>query len=239
MMKINSHDRLYVLEVWLCCCCQIESGVDGLSRGDKSEGIAKGMGVLNFVPIHLNGIERSPKLLDWILNWWDESLGQLTIMKPEDWFRNVMKPGNFLWVVAPTAGEAAVEQLCCHTHGRPNTHHIFVIPRLCTSHWRKQLLKVCDIVLTVQPKFPFWDTDMHEPLLVGIYFPLLSPDHRFRPWRLKTTRFVEDFKTHLHRMQATSNSVDWDLLREFLLQARSIPSLPDGMARDLLQVKDW
>ena len=217
----------------------IECGVDGLSRGDKSEGIAKGVEVLHYVPIHLNGIQRSPKLLDWIKSWWDEpELGPLHVMTPEDWFLRVMDEGNFLWVVPPSAGEAAVEQLCCHVHGRPNTHHLFVIPRLCTCSWRKQLLKVCDVVLTIQPQFSFWEADMHEPLLVGIYFPLLPPDIRFKPWQLKPTKFVERFKTNLHRMQAARESVDWNILRKFLLQARSIPTLPDGMARQLLQVED-
>ena len=156
-------------------------------------------------------------------------------MTPEDWFDKTMDTGNFLWMVPPGAGEAAVEQLCAHTHGRPETQHIFVIPRLCTCHWRKQLLKVCDVVFNILPKFEFWNSDMHEPLLVGIYFPLLPPETRFRPWRLKHTKFVDEFRTSLHRMQATSKQMDWDQMRKFLLQARSIPSLLNGLAREMLQ----
>ena len=214
----------------------IECGVDGLSRGDKSEGIAKGVGVLTFVPIHLNAVERSPRVLDWILEWWDESLGELKIMSPEDWFLNVMDIGNFLWMVAPGAGEVAVEQLCSHIHGRPETNHIFVIPRLCTCSWRKQLLKACNVVITIQPKFIFWNTNMHEPLLIGICFPLLPAQPRFKPWRLKHTKLVDRFKSEVHRMQASGNAMDWSILRKFLLQARSIPSVSDGLARELLQV---
>ena len=153
----------------------ISCGVDGLSRGDKSEGIARGISVLKFIPIHLTAAERSPRVLDWIKGWWDESLGPLHHMSNEDWFDRIMEPGNFLWMVPLGAGEAAVEQLCAHTHGRPESQHLFVIPRLCTCHWRKQLLKACDVVLTIQPKFEFWPTNMHEPLLVGVYFPLLPP----------------------------------------------------------------
>ena len=214
----------------------IECGVDGISHGDKSEGIAKGVDVLTFVPIHLNAVERSPRVLDWILEWWDESLGELKIMSPEDWFLHVMDIGNFLWMVAPGAGEVAVEQLCSHIHGRPETNHIFVIPRLCTCSWRKQLLKACDVVITIQPKFIFWNTNMHEPLLIGICFPLLPAQPRFKPWRLKHTKLVDRFKSEVHRMQASSNAMDWSILRKFLLQARSIPSVSDGLARELLQV---
>ena len=80
---------------------------------------------------------------------------------------------------------------------------------------------------------------MHEPLLVGVYFPLLPPDFRFRPWRLKHTKFVEEFRLKVHGMQAAGGEMDWNILREFLLRARSIPSLPDGLARELLQKKEW
>ena len=215
----------------------IASGIDGLSRGDKTEGISRGISVLNFVPIHQSPIERSNAIVGWIDSWWDDSLGKLHRMTPEDWFSLSMKKGNFLWDVPPGAGEVAVEQLCAHTHGRPESHHIFIIPRLCTCHWRKQLLKACDVVLTIQPKFPFWPTHMHEPLLVGIHFPLLPPLYKFRPWKLKHTEFVERFRSNLHRVQTTGESVDWDLLREFQLQARSIPTLSDGLARELLQDK--
>ena len=213
----------------------IECGIDGLSRGDKTEGIARGISVFKFIPIHLSPIDRSPGVLGWIRSWWDESLGNLHLMEPEDWFTKSMELGNFIWNVAPGAGEAAVEQLCSHTQGRPESQHIFIIPRLCTCHFRKQLLKSCDVVLTIQPKFSFWDTNMHEPLLVGFYLPLLPPDYRYRPWRLKHTKFVAEFRLEVHRMQVASGKMDWDILRKFLLRARSIPSLPDGMARKLLQ----
>ena len=33
----------------------IECGIDGLSKGDKSEGIASGEAVITFVPIHRLG----------------------------------------------------------------------------------------------------------------------------------------------------------------------------------------
>ena len=234
-LQMNGEFTLHVYHV--AGTRMIASGIDGLSRGDKSEGIARGVSVLNFIPIHQSPIERSIKVLDWITSWWDNSLGELHRMTPEDWFGRVMEKGNFLWDVPPGGGEVAVEQLCAHTHGRPESHHIFLIPRLCTCHWRKQLLKVCDVVLTIQPKFPFWPSNMHEPLLVGIHFPLLPPISKFRPWKLKHTEFVEEFRSNLHRVQTTSEQVDWNILREFQLRARSIPSLPDGLARELLQGK--
>ena len=216
----------------------IECGVDGLSRGDKAEGITQGRSILEYIPIHLSPIERSPMVLDWVKSWWDDELGSLKLMSPEDWFTQVMKRGNFLWNVAPAAGEAAVEQLSTHIHGRPDTTHIFLIPRLCTSHYRKQLLKACDAVLTINVTNPFWDSHMHEPLLLGLRLPLLPPEFRFRPWHLKHSKLVDELKSQVCRVQSTNQPVDWDFLCKFLLCVRSIPSMSDGMVQKLLQGKD-
>ena len=113
--------------------------------------------------------------------------------------------------------------------------HIFLIPRLCTVHYRKQLLKCCDVVLTIDCMHPFWDTNMFEPILMGIRLPLLPPERRFCPWQFKHTKLVEELQLQMRRVQSTSEPVNWDFLREFLLQTGTIRSMPDGVARKLLQ----
>ena len=216
----------------------IECGVDGLSRGDKTEGIAGGMDIYDFIPIHLSPRERSSGISAWIESWWKvEEFGELELLSPEGWFDKSMQVGSFLWDVPPAAGDAAVEQLCGHIHGRPENTHIFLIPRLCTSRWRKQLSKAMDIVLTVDACYDFWGRNMHEPLMLGIYLPLLAPLHKFRPWKFKHTDLVEKFGKQVHRMQAARESMDWDILYKFLSQTRKIPSMPDELARELLQEK--
>lgn len=40
--------------------------------------------ILNFVPLHLTALERSPKLYQWLNSW---ALNKtLQILKPEDWY---------------------------------------------------------------------------------------------------------------------------------------------------------
>jgi hypothetical protein len=219
----------------------IECGIDGLSRGDKFEGIARGVPLLHYIPIHLTPMERSLGLGDWLKEviWNSQKLGELKFLEPKDWYRNMGKTGNFVWDVAPAAGEQALHQLTEHTHIRPEGMHLFLIPRLCTSHWRKQLLKCCDLVLTLQFNDAFWPRQSHEPLLLGIYFPLLPPFFKYRPWKLKHTKFVENFESRLRILQSAGDKMDWGILRKFLVQARSIPSLPDGLARELLQEREY
>lgn len=217
----------------------IESGVDGLSRGDKSEGVAKGLAVLDFIPIHLTPFERSPTLKDWIYSWWnpETTLGELKHLSAEDWFLDYNKKGCFLWDVAPTAGETAVEQLCAHTHAQPYSNHIFLIPRLCTSHWRKQLLKVCDIVLTIKVDSPFWPSHLHEPLLMGIYFSLLPPYTRFAPWRFKYTQWLEDRRCKMQKMQSEGHTLDGNHLWQLFSETRKISTMQKKLARKMLSPK--
>ena len=218
----------------------IESGVDGLSRGDKGEGVSRGLPVLNYIPTHLTPFYRCSSLENWIYAWWnkDNYLGQLKKLTPEDWFSDYNKKGSFLWNVAPTAGEAAVEQLCAHTHAQPYATHIFVIPRLCTSHWRKQLMKACDCVITIQVGSSFWPTNMHEPLIMGIYFSLLPPDHRFAPWRLKHTKWLETRRCKMQEMQSEGKPLEGNSLRQLFVQSKRIPTMQEKLARKMLSTKD-
>jgi hypothetical protein len=216
----------------------IESGIDGLSRGDKLEGIGKGESVNNFVPIHLTPLTRSKGLRDWIETWWPEKeMGSLKIMTPKDWFADSMSSGNFLWNIAPAAGQVAVEQLCTHVHGRPDTLHIIIIPRLCTAMWRKQLNKVADMILQVKPEEEFWGAAQHEPLLIAFYFPILPTQFKYRPWQLKGTELVDRTQRKVQGMQKRGEPVDWSCLRELLLLTRKLCTLPDGLVRKLLHCK--
>jgi hypothetical protein len=76
----------------------IASGINGLSRGDKLEGIAMGANMKTFISIHLDPVTRSTNLLDWVYSWWPSNdYGDLHMMTVENWFDCSMSPGNFLW----------------------------------------------------------------------------------------------------------------------------------------------
>ena len=165
-------------------------------------------------------------------------MGTLHRQSKEDWYDQVLNEGNYLWDVPPAAGEVAVEQLAAHVHGVPESLHIFLIPRLCTNLWRKQLGKVCDLILTIKPMQEFWGCSMHEPLLICFYFPILPNEHRFRPWQLKGTRVVGNTERKVRGMQADNKPIDGLVLRELLLLTRRLPSMQPRLARKLLQTED-
>ena len=131
----------------------IECGVDGLSRGMTNKGVMQGIPMLHYLPMHMLAIERSDGLLPWIRTWWlnEEKLIHLS---PEGWYSQVFEQGNYLWTPPPAASDAALEQICRNFHLHHCNFHIVCIPRLMTSRWRKQLLKVCDLYVEI----PFDDT---------------------------------------------------------------------------------
>ena len=93
------------------------------------------------------------------------------------------------------------------------------------------------MILTIEPIHEFWGPNKHEPLLIGIYLPLLPPLLKYRPWRLKYTQHVGTLEREVRRMQTPHECVDWDCVQKFLFLAGSLPSLPDDVAREVLQEK--
>ena len=168
----------------------IENGIEGLSRGDKTEGILQGANILKFVPLHLSPVQRSPQVKDWVKSWLDLDHKEFKWLTTSQWYTSTLLEGNFIWDLAPAAGETAIEQLCSHVHATPTALHIILIPRIGTQFWRKQLSKVSDLILTIKPVHSFWGATMHEPLLIAFCLPLLPPLPRFKPWRFKSTKLV-------------------------------------------------
>jgi hypothetical protein len=65
----------------------IASGVDGLLRGNLTEGLLlqpEPSTFSSFVPLHLSAIQRSPQLLSWLRSW--IPYRGITPLTPTDWF---------------------------------------------------------------------------------------------------------------------------------------------------------
>ena len=93
-----------------------------------------------------------------------------------EWLR--YREGTCVWSPPPAAAEPPLEELRKVWHQRTSSTHIVLIPRLLTPAWRKHFNKVSDIILSLPVMHPAWPANMHEPLTVGIVFPLI----RYQPW---------------------------------------------------------
>jgi hypothetical protein len=199
----------------------IDSGIDGISRGDHSTGVMDGKDLMSFVPIHKSAFDRSPALKPWLE---DVLHGhKAKFLSPEGWFEDTDSEGTFVWTPAPAAADLVVERLGTARHKRPNSLHLVVVPRLMTGYWRKALLKATDCDIEIDSG-PLWDLEFQfEPLLIFFCFPFLPhrPDFGGRAshcaglHRILLEEGVPEAHSELSR----------NLLRELLFEARALPCL--------------
>jgi hypothetical protein len=134
------------------------------------------------------------KVAEWVRSWWADEDGRawcdahLSVVQPDDWFNMRNLTGPRLWIPPPAAMLSVLEMFNEDRIVRPHLPHVFVVPRLMTHLWCKQLSKDADVVVFNVACGPdFWPKEMHEPLVVLIVFPLTHL-HRYRgPWILKGT----------------------------------------------------
>ena len=199
--QLISHCKLHVLHV--AGTRMIEQGTDGLSRGTPFEGlVGSNVNFLKCLPLDKTVFERSPTVRDWLQSWLPDCIAYLS---PSDWFEKghdiqgwnksnenkwmpVIESGYYVWSPPPAAAYKALEQLRIARHKRLKSTQIFLCPRLSTSQWRAQLHKSADLIFEVPPSTPYWDKTMHEPIVVGLYFPTFQ----HQPWFVKGTPWADD-----------------------------------------------
>ena len=181
-------------EVYLSVCHisgdrMIQSGIDGLSRGDYDAGMLLGFDVRNFLPLSLTAFDvGGPRLIAWVQGiLGSDYRGPLS---PEGWFWDGHLPGAHLWTPPPAAALIALRQLSRAKHKRPHhVRHFVIIPRLLYwEEWQSRFEKEMDVWFVMHTG-TIWPRLAHEPLLVGISFPM----NRSYPWRfgMESQKVVE------------------------------------------------
>ena len=84
----------------------------------------------------------------------------------------------------------ALEQLCRNVHLHNQNFHFIRMLRLMTSRWRKQLLKVSDLCITMPFDSIVWPASNFEPLSIAIVYLSLV----FIPGSFKTQSLLVDVR---------------------------------------------
>jgi hypothetical protein len=79
----------------------------------------------------------------------------------------------------------------------PQWPHIFVVPRLMTHMWRKDLGKDANILFTIPAGTTFWGGNHFEPLIIAIVFPLAHVTRYTGPWLVRDTDEGAQYKCTL------------------------------------------
>ena len=181
---------------------------------------------------------------------------ELVKLEPEDWFLLHEIKGHRLWIPPPAAMDTVLELFTEDRHMNPHLTHVFVVPRLMTHLWRKQLFKDADLKFYVKAGAPFWPCSMHEPLTVVVVLPLAyTPSYR-GPWSVKQTPDSESAGNFLDALygdyEADGREKCYDLespmpplwedeqrwtrdfLFQFLREKSQFPPVQSGLLRSLL-----
>jgi hypothetical protein len=130
----------------------------------------------------------------------------------------------------PAAADVALEELRKAVLKRQNSTHLFIVPRLLTPEWRRQLNKVSDLMFFVDPGPEFWPSQMYEPLTFGFVFPFLS----VAPWKRRSTpKMLHVARTVSKLLQAT-DVVAGSVLRKLCNQNWKLSTMPESMVRRVL-----
>jgi hypothetical protein len=187
-----------------------------------------GKTMLSYVPINKTALERHEPLEAFLRSW--DPTGSLKVLTPDHWFHEAHLQGNYVWAPQPCIAEVALEQLCESRHCRPDNTHFFVCPALMTNRWRKQLGKAADVIFHLPIGSAVWPTEMHEPLMCALIFPLINR----RPWTWRGTQLMADLQTDVSRMPAADCCGVRDSVRKLWVQTRSLEEVPERVARQML-----
>ena len=113
---------------------------------------------------------------------------------------------------------------------RKESLHIIIIQKLFTPIWLRQFNKVVDCNFLISPIQSFWNAQNHEHLIVGFVFPFLH----FRPWQLQGTPKMLAMGRELSKMFSKEKVESGDLLCKFLLEYRTLSSLPQDVVWKML-----
>jgi len=187
------------------------SGVDGLSRGDLTEGMMAGEDPLSFIPLNRGADDLSGGLASaWVRSWWTDQIPTqqggcnwggfpLVEVDKDNMFELKNLKAARLWMLPPAAMEVALELLTEDRLAHPHWPHVFLVPRLMTHLWRRDLGKEADILFNIPAGVPFWGARQYEPLTVAILFPLSHVPSYTGPWVVKGTIVGANFKRALVR----------------------------------------
>lgn len=242
-LRILERDHSLVLHVVHVSGKRMKSsGVDGLSRGDNSEGIMAGENPLKFIPLNLGAHERSGGAVEsWVQSWWNDRRGAilkkpLRLLEPKDWFMLHEIEEARLWMPAPAAMETVLSLFNEDRLTRPDIPHVFCVPRLMTHLWRKALSKDADVLFSIEAgNDPIWTHSQFEPLVVAIVLPFAHVDRYYGPWLVRGTDLANNTQDDLTR---GFKCVRWGGKKELDELERELQSLwknPEARSRDILR----
>ena len=229
LLALNASFTLHIVHV--AGTQMINEGTDGLSHGELHLGTFFNS-LAQIVPLHLGALEHSPALLDWIKTWVGPDQSQLHVAQPVDWPYEAHLPKNiWVWAPPPAAVLYVMEEIgMAHLKHADSLCYIVIMLLLMKPEWFHQFSHVVDVYFVIQPWRSFWWKDMHEPILIGLSFPLLRHD----PWSWKAIPFMVGLGHMLSGLHKEDSLTRGDILCKFWAAHTWVAAMPKSMVHSVL-----
>ena len=139
----------------------------------------------------------------WIRSWWKDSEGKeplgdtpLTEVTKDNLFDLHKVEGPRLWM-PPAAMETIMEVFNEDRMAHRKRAYVFVVPRLMTHPWRKQLGKDADVLMIITAGDHFWEKSQHKSLILAIVLPFAYVGNYRGPWIVRGLEKPEALRTEL------------------------------------------
>jgi hypothetical protein len=158
--------------------------------------------------------------------------------EPAHWFEEATQQFDYsgsmvtwVWDLPPAAAVHALEELGL---GRNKRHEslrgIVLVPRLMRPEWYRRFVRIVDLYFVIPAGSGLWGSDKHEPLVVGLYLPLL----RHSPWDWRKVLFLVGSARKMSEVFKNDFEEGGNLLRPFWLSALWVQDMPKLLVSDLL-----
>ena len=226
----------------------ITQGSDGLSRGNLSEGVMRGEEMSSFIPLHLSALARSKELKIWITSWFSSLDRPLEFLEPIDWYERghdikgsttncdgqwlpEYLAGCYIWSPPPAAAAIVLEELRKARQKRQDSAHLFICPRLMYPYWQRHLFRAADLIIEIPAGQSYWSSEMHEPLILALFFPYVS----CKPWELKRCPKFVEVERVLRGMLKANSGTEGSFLQQLCKFSSGLQDLSAELVWQLLQ----
>lgn len=95
--------------------------------------------------------------------------------------------------------------------------------------WRSHLHKSADLILEIPARMEFWPADMHEPILIGFFFPAFQ----YQPWFFMGTPLMVQIQRDVRQAIEDGNDIR-RILKSVLFTSSSIKRMTEDEVADSL-----
>jgi|TARA_B110000902_G_scaffold201906_1_gene229304 hypothetical protein len=98
-------------------------------------------------------------------------------------------------------------------------------------YWQRHLFRAADLIIEIPAGQSYWSSEMHEPLILALFFPYVS----CKPWELKRCPKFVEVERVLRGMLKANSGTEGSFLQQLCKFSSGLQDLSAELVWQLLQ----